>query len=91
MNADAHENGAQQIEPAVDVPADQELLGRTPLKLHLLGVPCVRRRGEIGVGGVGRAAAVGQRETWLRRSSVSSFGGCGVRFRVGVGTTPSVG
>ena len=45
-HAHAREHAANQVQAAIDVPADEELLGRAPLELHSLGVTCT----------VGRAA-----------------------------------
>ena len=43
------------------MPADEELLGRAPLELHSLGMTCAGGRLEVGFGGLGRPAGVGER------------------------------
>ena len=63
---------ANQIQAAIDVPADQELLGPASLELDALRVPGSRRGAQIGLGGLGRPAGVGER---VRESFPPRVGG----------------
>ena len=61
----ARQHAANEVQAPIDVPADEELLGRAPLELHSLGMTGAGGRLEVGVGGLGRPAGVGER---VRRS-----------------------
>ena len=59
-HSDRLEDGPQRGEPFVDVAADQELHGGAALELDRVGDRGVGHRGQVGGGGLGTAAGVGQ-------------------------------
>ncbi len=50
-----------QVQPTIDVSADQELFGPASLQLDSLKIACAIRRAQVSLGGVGGSAGVGQR------------------------------
>ena len=68
----ALDHAPKQIEPAIDVPAGEELLRGPSLQLHLPGVSRSRRGAQVGVGRLGRPAGIGERgrEPFSERVSI---------------------
>ena len=67
--AHAREHRTNQLEAAVDVPADKELLRPASLELDSVGLTGSCGCAQVGVGSLGRPAGVGERvgESFLPR------------------------